>query len=129
LVVEGASYPGVRSQWNNKTHTLTSFFPHTRLESRIIFDEGKLTIFHQGSQIRLNLTVPSWIEKALGVKDTRHSVLAPMPCKVLRVEVEEGDSVRVDQVLMVIESMKMETVIRSPQDGIISKIVHRKGVS
>ena len=28
-----------------------------------------------------------------------------------------------------IESMKMETVIRSPQDGIIKKLAHKAGVS
>ena len=31
--------------------------------------------------------------------------------------------------MVVIESMKMETVIRSPMDGVIKKIVHWKGVS
>ena len=58
-----------------------------------------------------------------------NSVLAPMPCKVLRVEVKEGAKVTKDQVLVVIESMKMETQIKSPQDGIVAKIVHRQGVS
>lgn len=52
-----------------------------------------------------------------------------MPCKVLRVEVEEGQEVKKDQPLVVIESMKMETVIRSPHDGVIAKVVHGKGVS
>lgn len=28
-----------------------------------------------------------------------------------------------------IESMKMETVIRSPQDGVIKKLTHKEGVS
>jgi hypothetical protein len=28
-----------------------------------------------------------------------------------------------------IESMKMETVIRSPQDGVIKKLAHKTGVS
>ncbi|KAK9613120.1 hypothetical protein V6Z98_009029 [Aspergillus fumigatus] len=50
-----------------------------------------------------------------------------MPCKVLRVEVKAGDVVEKDQPLVVIESMKMETVIRSPQKGTISKVVHQKG--
>ena len=57
-------------------------------------------------------------------------MLAPMPCKVLRVEVKEGDVVSKDQALVVIESMKMETVIRSPEEGkVVRKIVHGKGVS
>jgi 3-methylcrotonyl-CoA carboxylase alpha subunit len=54
-------------------------------------------------------------------------VLAPMPCKVLRVEVKEGQTVKRDQPLVVIESMKMETVIRSPVDGVVKRVVHGKG--
>jgi 3-methylcrotonyl-CoA carboxylase alpha subunit len=34
-----------------------------------------------------------------------------------------------DQPLVVIESMKMETVIRSPQQGTIARVVHKQGVS
>jgi 3-methylcrotonyl-CoA carboxylase alpha subunit len=54
-------------------------------------------------------------------------VRAPMPCKVLRVEVKAGDTVVKNQPLVVIESMKMETVIRSPADGKVSRIVHGAG--
>jgi biotin carboxyl carrier protein len=32
-------------------------------------------------------------------------------------------------VLNRIESMKMETVIRSPQKGVVAKLVHKEGVS
>jgi len=63
----------------------------------------------------------------LGIKDVANSVLAPMPCKILSVEVTEGQVVEKDQPLIVIESMKMETVIRSPHNGTILKIVHKKG--
>jgi len=50
-----------------------------------------------------------------------------MPCKVLRNEVKEGDEVEKNQALVVIESMKMETVIRSPQKGVVAKLVHKEG--
>jgi len=50
-----------------------------------------------------------------------------MPCKILRTEVQEGDEVEKDQALVVIESMKMETVIRSPQKGRIAKLAHKEG--
>ena len=129
IVVGEFTYRSVRSHWDSETKTLTSFFPHTRLETRIIVNEGKITLFQQGTQYRLNYAIPKWMEKALGVKDITNSVLAPMPCKILRVVVTEGDSVTKDQALVVIESMKMETVIRSPQDGTIAKIVHKQGVS
>jgi 3-methylcrotonyl-CoA carboxylase alpha subunit len=113
----------------NSSNTLSTFYPHTRLETTFIRDEDRLTLFQRGKQYRLQLAMPKWAEKALGIKDVTNSVLAPMPCKVLRVEVAEGDTVTKDQPLVVIESMKMETVIRSPHDGVIARVVHGKGVS
>lgn len=57
-----------------------------------------------------------------------NSLLSPMPCKILRVDVKAGDVVKKDQPLLVIESMKMETVIRSPGEGLIVKrVVHSEG--
>ena len=128
VTINGTSYRSITSHWDPLTRTITSFFLHTRLATRLINEDGKTTIFQQGKQYRLQYATPKWIEKALGVKDVANSVLAPMPCKILRVEVEEGQQVEKDQPLVVIESMKMETVIRSPQDGVVAKIVHRQGV-
>jgi 3-methylcrotonyl-CoA carboxylase alpha subunit len=113
----------------SKPNNFTTYYPHTRLETTFIRDEDKITIWQLGQQYRFQLVTPSWLEKALGVKDVANSVLAPMPCKVLRVDVKEGDTVKKDQVLAIIESMKMETVIRSPSDGVISRVVHGPGVS
>lgn len=113
----------------SKGSAITTFFPHTRIETTLIAQDNKLTIFQHGKQIQLALVTPQWQEKALGLKDVTNSVLAPMPCKILRTEVQEGDSVEKDQALVVIESMKMETVIRSPQKGVIAKMVHKQGVS
>lgn len=124
------TYRTVASSWDSSTHKVTSFFPHVRLETRVIDDDqGNITLFQQGQKMQLRCAMPKWAEKALGKEDTAHSVLAPMPCKVLRVEAKAGDRVNKDQVLVVIESMKMETVIRSPQDGVISRVVHQQGVS
>ena len=119
----------VTSSFNPSSRVVQSFMPHTRMETRLIKDPSTdyLMMFQQGQQYRLQLVVPKWAEKALGMKDVTNSVLAPMPCKVLRVEVEEGAQVRKNEPLVVIESMKMETVIRAPQDGVISRIVHRAG--
>lgn len=128
LSVGGIEYAAVTSHYDSKTHTVISYFPHQRINTRLIVDDGSLTLFQQGQQYRLSTASPTWMEKALGIKDKAHSVLAPMPCKVLRVEVSEGGQVKKDQVLVVIESMKMEMVIRSPQDGTVSRIVHGQGV-
>ena len=129
ITVDGTSYRSIASCWDSESRSVISFFPHTRLETRLINNDGNLTLFQQGQQYCFRCATPSWVEKALGIKDTTHSVLAPMPCKLLRVETHTGDRVKKDQVLVVIESMKMETVIRSPQDGIVSRVVHQQGVS
>lgn len=129
ITVDGEFYPSVVAHYDAQQHTIISYFPHARFETRFIVDEGNITLFHQGKQHRLRMGTPAWIAKALGVQDTAHSVLAPMPCKILRVEVSVGEKVKKDQALVVIESMKMETVIHSPQDGVVSRVVHQAGVS
>ena len=119
----------VESRLDPASNVVTSFFPHTRLDTTVVQDEDTVIAFQRGLQYRLTVPRAGWMEKALGMKDVANSVLAPMPCKVLRVEVQAGDEVEKDQPLVVIESMKMETVIRSPQKGKIARVVHQQGVS
>jgi 3-methylcrotonyl-CoA carboxylase alpha subunit len=127
--VGGQVFEQVVSRMDQASHIVTSFFAHTRLDTTVIRDEDTMIAFQRGTQYRLTVPRAKWMEKALGLKDVTNSVLAPMPCKVLRVEVQAGDVVEKDQPLVVIESMKMETVIRSPQRGTIARVVHKKGVS
>ncbi|KAJ5954974.1 hypothetical protein N7501_009253 [Penicillium viridicatum] len=125
--VGGRVFEQVVSRLDPASHIVTSFFAHTRLDTTVVRDEDTIIAFQRGTQYRLTVPRAKWMEKALGLKDVTNSVLAPMPCKVLRVEVQAGDVVEKDQPLVVIESMKMETVIRSPQRGTIARIVHKKG--
>lgn len=125
--VSGRVFEQVVSRLDPASHIVTSFFAHTRLDTTVVRDEDTIIAFQRGTQYRLTVPRAKWMEKALGLKDVTNSVLAPMPCKVLRVEVQAGDVVEKDQPLVVIESMKMETVIRSPQRGTIARIVHKKG--
>ncbi|KAI9861105.1 MAG: hypothetical protein M1813_005534 [Trichoglossum hirsutum] len=125
--VNNSFYPNVTSRYEPSSRVLTSYFPHARLSTTIVRNGNSATVFHRGKQYRLEYVPPKWIEEALEVKNVANSVLTPMPCKVIRVEVHEGDTVTKDQVLVVIESMKMEMAIRSPQDGVISRVVHQEG--
>jgi len=47
---------------------------------------------------------------------------APMPGQVLRVLVEPGEAVRKDQVLVVLEAMKMQYEIVAPRDGVVRTV-------
>lgn len=120
----------VTSTLDHSTNTLTSYFPQTRHTSRVIFSpsSGVIHLFTPVGSFRLQPSSPGWLAKALGVVEKANSLLSPMPAKILRVLVQPGDTVKKDQPLLVIESMKMETVIRSPAEGVVVKrVVHGEG--
>ena len=54
---------------------------------------------------------------------------APMPGKVVRVLVNEGDSVERGQGIVVIEAMKMQNVMKSPKAGRVSSLRAVTGVT
>ena len=51
------------------------------------------------------------------------TVKSPMPGNILAVNVNNGDSVKKGQVLLILEAMKMENEIMAPCDGVVSGIV------
>ena len=55
------------------------------------------------------------------------AILAPMPGKVIAVDVAEGDTVTAGQRLMVLEAMKMEHALTAPFDGIVTELAASEG--
>lgn len=53
------------------------------------------------------------------------AITAPMPCKVLRVMKKNGDAVKTGEIVMVVESMKMEINISASKDGIFESSVRQ----
>ncbi len=60
-----------------------------------------------------------------GVKESEFK--SPISGKVVKVNVDEGDEVKTGDVLMVIEAMKMEYLIKAPWDGEITKVNFTEG--
>ncbi len=54
-------------------------------------------------------------------------IKAPMPGLVLRLNVKVGDTVKKDDIIMIMEAMKMENEIYAPCDGVISSIPVTQG--
>ncbi|ASJ01206.1 pyruvate/oxaloacetate carboxyltransferase [Thermococcus gorgonarius] len=54
-------------------------------------------------------------------------VTAPMPGKILRILVKEGEQVKMGQGLLILEAMKMENEIPAPKDGVVKKILVKEG--
>jgi biotin carboxyl carrier protein len=54
-------------------------------------------------------------------------LVAPMPGKIVRVDVTPGEFVRARQTVVVIEAMKMENELRSGRDGTVDELHVREG--
>jgi biotin carboxyl carrier protein len=57
----------------------------------------------------------------------RQQVVAPMPGKIVRVLVQEGELVEAGQALLVVEAMKMQNEIRSPKNGKVEGLRVKEG--
>ncbi len=49
-------------------------------------------------------------------------VMAPMPGRIVKIEVQEGEEVAVGQGLIVVEAMKMENEFKALKKGVVQKI-------
>lgn len=65
---------------------------------------------------RIELTGRKTTEKKEG------DLHSPISGTVVTIKVKEGSRIKKDEVIMVIEAMKMEYLIRAPYDGIVKKI-------
>ncbi len=61
--------------------------------------------------------------------NVNNSVNSPMPGTILALKVSVGDTVKIGDELLILESMKMENIINSPKDGTISRILVSEGDS
>ena len=60
---------------------------------------------------------------------SEYHLKAPMPGLVVAIPVEEGQEIKKGQVLLILESMKMQNELKSPRDGIVSRIKVKAGES
>jgi biotin carboxyl carrier protein len=96
--------------------------------------DGRVTIRVRGRVVRLEMLE----ERRKKMKDAQLSHFAqtgtvqinsPMPGKVLRILVAEGDEVDEGQGLVIIEAMKMENELQAPKAGVIKKIAAEEGAA
>lgn len=65
-----------------------------------------------------------------GAPDSGEFVLAaPMPGLVVQVPVKEGDKVAKGDVLLILESMKMQNELKAPRDGKVTRVQVKAGDS
>ena len=59
----------------------------------------------------------------VGMEVVEGGLVAPMPAKVVAIEVATGESVTSGQLLLVLEAMKMEHRISAPTDGVVADVL------
>ena len=92
--------------------------------------DGSLTLHTDVGEYRAEVTDPrSWRGRRHGALEAegRQQITAPMPGKVVRLLVTQGDTVEAGQGLMVVEAMKMQNEIRSPKSGKIVRLCAAEG--
>ena len=63
----------------------------------------------------------------IGASKQVNVIKAPMPGLILEISVNEGQEVKENDPLLILEAMKMENVLNSPRDGVIKSISVKQG--
>jgi 3-methylcrotonyl-CoA carboxylase alpha subunit len=90
---------------------------------------ARLHVFSGASRTTVLLSPPRWL-LSLGkdvLKAVKGSLKAPMPSLVVDVRVQVGDKVKSGDSIVILESMKTETVLRAESDGIVRVVGCKKG--
>jgi acetyl-CoA carboxylase biotin carboxylase subunit len=110
-------------EWSRPALTVETPEGH-RQRVRVVFAAGKAFVHSRlGSEALVEKErFPAPQDSAV-----KGGFMAPMPGKVVKVLVKDGDAVKASQVLLVLEAMKMEQATRSPADGIVKSVRVRAG--
>jgi pyruvate carboxylase len=77
--------------------------------------------------VRDQAAAQSGVQRVKADRGNPSHVAAPMPGKVLKVNVKPGDAVKAGAVLMVTEAMKMETNVKAKADCRIAEVKYKEG--
>ncbi|KDR85541.1 hypothetical protein GALMADRAFT_132225 [Galerina marginata CBS 339.88] len=88
----------------------------------------RLHIFNAGQKTTLVLPSPGWLLSLGGdLLSAKGALKAPMPSLIVELKVSVGDRVEKGQAVVVIESMKTETVLRADRAGVVKSVGCKAG--
>ena len=117
---------------NDEFHLLTNDRSVTAkvVDSNFYKKEYTVEINHNLYAVRIENQLDQLID-AMGfsMSSVKHidNIKAPMPGLILEVSIIDGQEVKEDDQLLILEAMKMENVITSPRNGVIKKVAVMKG--
>jgi len=95
------------------------------------YEKGDFGIWVDSHECRVELSDPRRLAARRGTAASSGllEMKAPMPGKVVRRLVAEGDAVEEDQGVIVIEAMKMQNELRAPKAGVVCELRAAEGDS
>jgi 3-methylcrotonyl-CoA carboxylase alpha subunit len=130
LVLDGASMP---LQWHASpldatglSWTVRALTGDDDARGTVVWQEDTAHVFHDGEAYALALDDPL---AHAGEEHGEHGgdMTAPMPGKIIAIEVRAGDTVSKGQPLLVMEAMKMEHTIAAAADGEVQDVFYAVG--
>lgn len=102
---------------------------YIQFESRV--HEG-YQLKYKGSQQEIIIRTPRAHELSKYMipkkpKDFSNVIRSPMPGTLVSIRVQPGDNVVEDQILAVVEAMKMQNALRSPKNGVVKSVLCKAG--
>lgn len=88
-------------------------------------EKKEMILSHLGKTI--TVTNPKTLNSQFSNKNSEGSLESPMPGKIFKVLVSEGDKVKNGDTLLIMEAMKMEHPIKASKDGVVNKILFKEG--
>ncbi|MGC9949626.1 MAG: biotin/lipoyl-containing protein [Bryobacteraceae bacterium] len=100
-------------------------------EARIEESDGAVIVFIDGHRFEVEIRDPRRWSRQSGRPgaEGRLNIAAPMPGKIVRLLVAEGDTVAAGQGLLVMEAMKMQNEMKAPKAGKVVSLTAREGAT
>jgi biotin carboxyl carrier protein len=117
--------------WESEAGVYRARFGGRSLELRVTPDAGgyRVDIGPATVDVRILSRRERLDRLGPGADPQQSEVRAPMPGRVVRLLVAEGEEVRAGQGLLVLEAMKMQNEIRAPRAGVVRTLGVREGAS
>jgi len=117
--IDGTEYPVEFSMIDNNVYSIIIDGKSTTLA---VLKKGKhIQVFHNGNLHELEYISEREILKGAAIASGLE-ITSPMPSRVVKILKEEGDSVELDEGVIVVEAMKMESELKAPSSGKIKEI-------
>ncbi len=105
------------------SHTISINVGGRRVLARVAADGARRYVALEGRVYELELPDPRALRRrGAGQETSRNRMRAPISGSVFAVKVAPGDEVEEDQVLVIVEAMKMEHRVKAPRAGVVESV-------